>query len=140
VKLALVVLASAMFSVAASAQSVPTVYVDGPSDFSAALTAAINKKHVPVQVTLDGEHADYVLHVGGISNKTESAGSQVTRCLFMSCVGAYGSSTAAATLVRSGEPVVLWSYQVRKGLGGPLGTQSLSEAIAKHLKHEYFKK
>jgi hypothetical protein len=137
-KIALVVLASAMFSVAASAQSVPTVYVDGPSDFSTALTAAINKKHVPVQVTLDGEHADYVLHVGGISNKTESAGSQVTRCLFMSCVGAYGSSTASATPVRSGEPV-LWSYQVQKVLGGPLGTQSLSEAIAKHLKHDYFK-
>jgi hypothetical protein len=57
----------------------------------------------------------------------------------MSCVGAYGSSAAAATRVRSGEPVVLWSYQVRKGLGAPLGTQSLSEAIAKHLKHDYFK-
>ncbi|HTF71291.1 MAG TPA: hypothetical protein VK638_52355 [Edaphobacter sp.] len=71
-KIALAVLASAMFSVAASGQAVPTVYVDGPSDFSAALTAAINKKHVPVQVTLDEEHADYVLHVGGVANSTVS--------------------------------------------------------------------
>jgi hypothetical protein len=122
----------------AHAQNNPTIYVDGPEDFSMAITAAINKKHVPVQGTLDGTHADYVLHVAGVASKMESGGSQVARCLFMDCIGAFGSSTASVTLVKANSPVILWSYQVRKSLGGPLGTQSLSEAIAKHLKHDYF--
>jgi hypothetical protein len=123
----------------ANAQSMPTVYLEGPEDFSTALTAALNKKHVPVQVTLDGEHADYILHASGVSNKTESGKSQVARCLFMDCIGAFGSSSVSVTLVKANSPSILWAYQVRKQVGGPLGTQSLSEAIAKHLKHDYFK-
>lgn len=123
----------------AGAQSLPTVYVDGPEDFSTALTAALNKKHVPVQVTLDQHNADYVLHVGGVASKTESGGSQVARCLFMDCIGAFGSSSASVTLVKSNSSDVLWAYQVRKGMGGPMGMQSMSEAIAKHLKKDYFK-
>jgi hypothetical protein len=60
-----------------------TSYVDGPEEFSAAITAALNKKHVPVQVTLDGQQADYILRAAGLQNETESGKSQVARCLFM---------------------------------------------------------
>jgi hypothetical protein len=122
----------------AHAQSIPTVFIDGPEEFGTAITAALNKKHVPVQVTLDGQRADYILHAAGLQNKTESGRSQVARCLFMDCVGAFGSSSVSVTLVRMNSPAVLWAYQVRKQVGGPLGAQSLSEAVAKHLKHDYF--
>jgi hypothetical protein len=138
-KIALTFLGAALLSLSAVAQSTPTVYVDGPEDFTTAITAALSKKHVPVQVTLDGQHADYVLHASGVSNKTESGKSQVARCLFMDCIGAFGSSSVSVTLVKANSPEILWAYQVRKQVGGPLGTQSLSEAIAKHLKHDYFK-
>ena len=40
-------------------------------------------------------------------------------------------------LVRNKDSAVVWAYQVRKGNSGPLGVQSLSEAIAKHLKNDY---
>lgn len=135
----LVAVMLAACAMTARAQQLPTLYVDGPEDFSTALTAAINKKHVPVQVTLDGQHADYVLHAAGVLSKTESGKSQVARCLFMDCIGAFGSSSVSVTLVKPASLEVLWAYQVRKNLGGPLGYQSLSEAIAKHLKHDYFK-
>jgi hypothetical protein len=125
--------------VGARAQSAPTIYIDGPEEFSTAITAALNKKHVPVQVTLDDQQADYVLHAAGLQNKTETGKSQVARCLFMDCIGAFGSSSVSVTLVKANSPAVLWAYQVRKQVGGPLGAQSLSEAIAKHLKHDYFK-
>jgi hypothetical protein len=84
----------------AHAQRIPTIYIDGPEDFGTAITTALNKKHVPVQVTLDGQQADYILHAAGLQNKAESGKSHVARCLFMDCIGAFGSSSVSVTLVK----------------------------------------
>ena len=46
----------------------------------------------------------------------------------------HGNSEVSVKLVRLTDSAVVWAYQVRKANAGPLGIQSLSEAIAKHLK------
>lgn len=98
------------------------------------------RKHVPIEVTTDVTKADLILQANDVANKTESGRSQLVRCAFLDCVGAFGSSAVSVTLTRRDDSVVLWAYQVRKNLGGPLGYQSLSEAIAKHLKNDYLDK
>jgi len=51
-----------------------------------------------------------------------------------------GFSEVSVKLVRTKDSAVVWAYQVKKGNSGPLGVQSLSEAIAKHLKNDYLSK
>jgi hypothetical protein len=43
-------------------------------------------------------------------------------------------------LIRNNDGVVVWAYQVRKVNAGPMGIQSLSEAVAKHLKNDFLGK
>jgi hypothetical protein len=115
----------------------PRIFVKAESDFSVALTAALNKKHAPATVVLDEKSADYVLQSAGVAAKQESGASKIARCLFAYCVGIEGTSSVSVQLVRVSDGSVVWAYQVRKGNGGPVGIQSLSEAIAKHLKNEF---
>ena len=127
-------------SVSASSQAQSKVYIDADSQFSTALAAAIEKKHVPVTVVVDPKHADYTLKSAAVNSKDESGAGKIARCMFLDCIGMNGNSSVSVELVRSSDSAVVWAYQVRKGNSGPLGIQSLSEAIAKHLKNDYLSK
>jgi hypothetical protein len=115
----------------------PTLYVQGSGDFSTALTAALIKKNVPVVVVTDQSKAEYTLQSAAVYSKDESGAGKIARCMFADCIGINGYSSVSVQLVRTQDSAVLWAYQVRKGNSGPLGIQSLSEAIARHLKHDY---
>jgi len=118
----------------------PRIFVKADADFSVALAAALNKKHAPATVVLDEKNADYVLQSASVAAKQESGASKVARCLFAYCVGIEGSSSVSVQLIRISDSSVVWAYQVRKSNGGPVGIQSLSEAVAKHLKNEFLDK
>jgi uncharacterized protein affecting Mg2+/Co2+ transport len=113
--------------------------VKADNDFAVALTAALNKKKVPVTVVTDEKTAEFTLLSASVNAHQESAGSKFARCLLAYCVGIEGTSSVSVQLVRASDSAVVWAYQVRKANGGPVGVQSLSEAIAKHLGKEYFK-
>ncbi len=118
----------------------PTVYIAAEGGFQTALTAAMLKKHVPLAVTMDQTKADYILKAAPVDSKDESGAGKVARCLFLDCIGMNGYSEVSVQLMKRQDSTVVWAYQVRKSNSGPLGVQSLSEAIAKHLKNDYMKK
>jgi hypothetical protein len=98
------------------------------------------KKNVPVEVVTDQAKAEYTLQAAPVYSKDESGAGKIARCLFADCIGMNGFSSVSVELVRTKDSAVLWAYQVRKGNSGPLGIQSLSEAVAKHLKNDYLSK
>jgi hypothetical protein len=118
----------------------PKIYVQADTNFTTSLTAALMKKGVPVTIIEDKVGADYVLESATVNSKEESTGGKIARCLFMDCIGMNGFSEVSVKLVRTSDSAVVWAYQVRKGASGPVAIQSLSEAIAKHLKNDYLSK
>ena len=118
----------------------PKIFSEAQPDFTMALTAAMMKKKVPAVIVEDKEGAQYVLESAAVDSKDETGAGKVARCLFLDCIGMNGNSEVSVKLVRSSDSAVVWAYQVRKGNSGPLGVQSLSEAIAKHLKNDYLEK
>ena len=117
-----------------------TVFIKGDADFAVAISAAMRKKDVPATVVLDEKNAEYILQSSSVAVEKESGLSKVARCAFAYCVGIGGSTNVSVQLVRVSDTAVVWAYQVKKGNEGSRGVQSMSEAIAKHLKNEYFKK
>lgn len=141
ISVVLILAASALFTLSASAQSSkPAVYVDAQPSFQTALTAALIKKDVPVTVVTAKDKADLILQAANVASHQETGGSKIARCLFADCIGIEGSSAVSVQLIQVKDGAVVWAYQVRKANGGPAGIQSLSEAIAKHLKNDYLKK
>ena len=115
----------------------PRIFVKADPDFGVALAAALNKKRAPATVVTDEKTANYVLQSAGVAAKEESGASKIARCLFAYCAGIEGSSSVSVQLIQVRDGSVVWAYQVRKANGGPVGIQSLSEAVAKHLKNEF---
>ena len=115
----------------------PRIFVKAEPSFSVALAAAMNNKRDPATIVLDEKTADFVLQAASVNAKEESGLSKLARCAFAYCIGIEGTSTVSVELVRVSDSAVVWAYQVRKASGGPTGIQSLSEAIAKHLKNDY---
>ena len=132
-----------LFLVAAKPTSAqqPKVFIDdADTNFTNALTAAMIKKEVPATVTTDKGKADLILQVAPVDAKQESGLGKIARCAFAYCAGINGQSEVSVRLLKTQDSTVVWAYQVRKGNGGPGGVQSLSEAVAKHLKDDYLKK
>jgi hypothetical protein len=118
------------------AQERPTVFITPTDDhFETYLSAAIVKKQVPVTVTTKEEGATYVLKTTGVEVQKQSTGSKVARCLFAYCAGMEDRGLTSVTLLKGDQ--VSWSYSVNKGRGQK-NHQSLAEAIAKHLKGDFF--
>jgi hypothetical protein len=115
----------------------PRIFVKAEPGFAVSLTAALSKKQAPATIVLDEKSADYILQSASVAAKEESGASKIARCLFAYCIGIEGNSSVSVQLVRVSDSSVVWAYQVRKANGGPVGIQSLSEAIAKHLKNEF---
>jgi TolB-like protein len=124
----------------ADAVSTRTVYIEATDNFQSALTAAFIKKKVPANVVITQKSAAYTLKSADVYAKAESTGSKVARCLFAYCAGIEGTASVSVQLIRNSDGAVVWAYQVRKGNSGPVGIQSLSEAIAKHIRNDYFDK
>lgn len=118
----------------------PRIFIDADQAFGGALTAAFARKQVPATVVAVKENADYILKSAPVSAKQESAGSKLARCMFAYCAGIEGSSSVSVQLINPSDQSVVWAYQVRKGNGGPSGVQSLSEAVAKHLRNDFLDK
>jgi hypothetical protein len=118
----------------------PRIFIKADQNFAVALTAALNKKQAPATVVLDEKSANYILQSAEVASRQESGASKVARCLFAYCAGIEGTSSVSVQLIQIGDGAVVWAYQVRKGNGGPVGIQSLSEAVAKHLKNEFLER
>ena len=119
-------------------QRQPSLYIPPTGDgFEVYLTAAMVKKEVPVAVLDHEEGATYVLKAAKIETKQVGGGTKLVNCLFLYCAGNEDKGNTAVQLVESG--TIKWSYSVNKGRGEK-NMQSMAEAIAKHLKSEFFKK
>ena len=60
------------------------------------------------------------------------------KCLFAYCGGIEDKASTSVQLIDS-QGAIVWSYAVNKGRGAK-NRQSMAEAIAKHLKSEFFHK
>jgi hypothetical protein len=136
---ALVVLVLGFLAVhSASAQEIPALFITPTTDnFEVYLSAAMTKKKVPVSVVVKEESATLVLKASAVDVQQQSTGSKIARCLFAYCAGIEDRGATSVQLVKG--DVVVWSYSVNKGRGQK-NRQSLAEAVASHLKDEYFHK
>lgn len=118
----------------------PTVFITSTQDFQTALAAAMIKKKVPIVMVTKQDGSEYTLKAAAVYSKDESGAGKIARCLFADCIGMNGFSSVSVELIKTDGGAVVWAYQVRKANSGPLGVQSLSEAVAKHLKNDYLSK
>ena len=118
----------------------PTVFIMSTQDFQTALAAAMIKKKVPIVMVSKQDGSEYTLKAAAVYSKDESGAGKIARCLFAYCAGMNGFSSVSVELIKTDGDTVVWAYQVRKANSGPLGIQSLSEAVAKHLKNDYLDK
>lgn len=109
----------------------PKVFIEKNQGFENYLTAAMTKKHVPIEIVTNKVDADYVLESTDQAFN-ESTGSKIARCLFAYCAGINGLQTASVRLVKTSDGTVVWGYNVKKG--SARAYQSTAEAVAKHLK------
>ena len=115
------------------------IYIEPTDDgFETYITAAIIKKKLPASVTQNRDLATLTLKAAVVEEHKETTGSKVMKCLFASCAGTADKANTSAQLLNS-EGTVLWSYAVNKARGNK-NRQSMAEAIAEHLKKEYFRR
>lgn len=114
-----------------------TIYVAATDDgFETFIVAAILKKKVPANVVTRPDLATLTLTATQIQVHKETTGSKVMKCLFAYCADINDKANTSVQLVNDAGAIV-WSYAVNKGRGAK-NRQSMAEAIAKHLKAEYF--
>lgn len=133
-----IALAIALIFLATSAlaQQPPRLFIAPTGDnFEVYLGAAMVKKKVPVIVVTTEEGADLVLKASAVEVQQQSTGSKFARCLFAYCAGIEDRGVTSVQLLHG--DVIAWSYSVNKGRGQK-NRQSLAEAVAKHLKNDYF--
>jgi hypothetical protein len=112
----------------------PTVYIEPQQGFETYLAAAVSKKSVPIDVVTDQTKATYVLKAAPVEIKTESTGGKIARCLFAYCAGIEDKGNVSVQLIAASSTKVMWAYSVAKQKGGSKNSQSMAEAVAKHLK------
>jgi hypothetical protein len=119
-------------------QEMPSLYITPTDDgFHVYLAAAMVKKGVPVSVLDHEDGATYVLKAAKIETKQVGGGTKLVNCLFAYCAGNEDKGNTSVQMVQAG--TIKWSYSVNKGRGEK-NRQSMAEAIAKHLKSEFFHK
>lgn len=131
-------LAASLLQTAFAQQNRPSVYIAPTGDgFDVYLAAAMVKKEVPINVLDHEDGATFTLKAAKVQTKQVATGSKVVNCLFAYCAGNEDKGNTSVQLVEEG--TIKWSYSVNKGRGEK-NMQSMAEAIAKHLKSEFFKK
>ena len=119
-------------------QEGPSIYITPTSDgFEVYLAAALVKKGVPVRVLDHQDGATYTLRAAQVSTTEVGGGTKLLNCLLSYCEGNAAKGNTSVQLVEEG--VIKWSYSVNKARGEK-NRQSMAEAIAKHLKSEFFHK
>jgi len=130
------VLVCGLFAAVAGAQERATLFITPTADnFEVYLSAAMVKKGVPVTVVTKEDLAGLVLKASAVDVQKQSTGSKFARCLFAYCAGM--EDRGATTVQVTKADAVVWSYSVNKGRGQK-NRQALAEAVAKHLKSDYF--
>ena len=122
---------------AAAQSGRPTLYIAPSDGFEVYLAAAMMKKEVPVVVLDHEDGATYILRASHVETKQVGGGTKFVNCLFAYCAGNEDKGNTSVQLVEAG--TIKWSYAVNKARGEK-NRQSMAEAIAKHLKSEFFKK
>ena len=102
------------------------IYVDAQDGFDTYLTAALEKKHVPVTVVENKEKADYVL--SGVSDHQKPGWAKT---LALGQVHSDDQASVKLVDVKSGEVVFAYAVNKKNTLHG---RQTVAEACAKHLK------
>jgi hypothetical protein len=115
-------------------QSRPAIYIQPQQGFETYLAAAISKKNVAVDVVSNQAKATYMLKAAPVEIKSESTGGKIARCLFAYCAGIEDKGNVSVQLIETGSSKIIWAYSVNKQKGGSKNSQSMAEAVAKHLK------
>jgi len=102
-------------------------------DFSAAISAALIKKKVPVMVVTDPNLADWTIRSVS-AQKEDSTGTKVAKLAFGSWSG-FTKFEGTFQVIDNKSTAILYAYNVKKG-----NFQSAAEAFAKHFKDDYLKK
>jgi hypothetical protein len=110
------------------------VFIEPQQGFETYLAAAVSKKNVPVDVVADPTKASFVLKAAPVEVKTESTGGKIARCLFAYCAGIEDKGNVSVQLIENSSTKTLWAYSVNKQRGGSKNSQSMAEAVAKHLR------
>ncbi|HEY4053888.1 MAG TPA: hypothetical protein VGL74_09100 [Terriglobales bacterium] len=102
------------------------IYVEAGDGFDTYLTAALEKKNVPVIVVTDKAHADYEL--SGVSDHTKAGWAKI---VFAGQI--HSDEQASVKLVDLKTSEVVFAYAVNKK-NSLHGRQTAAEACAKHMK------
>jgi hypothetical protein len=120
----------------AGAQERLALFITPTADnFEVYLSAAMVKKGVPVTVVTKEELAGLVLKASAVDVQKQSTGAKFARCMFAYCAGIEDRGATTVQVIQN--DAVVWSYSVNKGRGQK-NRQALAEAIAKHLKNDFF--
>lgn len=127
---------AALSTMVLAAQSVdrPTIYIDAQNGFETYVTAALQKKHVPIDAVTDRSKAAFILRAAPVETRTESTGGKIARCLFAYCAGIEDKSNVSVQLIEPTSSKIVWAYSVNKQRPGSKNEQAMAEAVAKHLK------
>lgn len=115
---------------------VTAIHIQATGDgFENYLAAALAKKHVPARLVDRADPSALTLKASPVQVQKDSASTKVMKCVFSSCAGIEARASTSVKLVDP-KGTILWSYSV----SGDRDDQSrMAEAIAKHLKTEYFR-
>lgn len=104
------------------------LYLQPMNGFENYLSAAIEKKHVPVMLVNDSSQADFE-----VTGNAESQKAGWTKMLVMGSAQSHEEASISVANAHTGE--IIFAYAVNKG-NSVRGKQSAAEACAKHLKHK----
>ncbi len=102
------------------------IYIEAADGFDMYLSAALEKKHVPVSITADKDKADYEL--SGVSDHVKAGWAKI---VFAGQI--HSDEQASVKLVDLKTSEVVFAYAVNKK-NSLHGRQTAAEACAKHLK------
>lgn len=121
----------------ASAQNHRTaIHITPTGDgFDTYLAAAMTKKHVPAELVDKADRATLTLKASPLQGRKDRAGMKVMKCVMNGCDGIDGRASTSVKLIDR-EGTIVWSYSVS---GDQDEKDRIAEAIAKHLKSEYFR-
>jgi hypothetical protein len=111
----------------------PTLYIETQDGFESYLSAAISKKSASVDLVIVRTKAAYILRASPVQISRESGAGKIARCMFAYCIGIEDTGHVSVQLVEAGSSKVVWAYSVNKQRGQK-NSQSMAEAVAKHLK------
>lgn len=119
----------------ASAQDCAIHIAPTGDGFENYLAAAMAKKRVPAQLVDRADRATLTLKSSPVQSKKDSNSTKVMKCVLGGCDSLDNRASASVKLVNR-QGTIVWSYSVT----GASDEQSrMAEAIAKHLKAEYFR-